>query len=233
MSSKDSEEDPITPVPRRQTQDTEEEFEDDTQRPEETQLLEPASSRDTSRRRELTPGRRVTFEGTSEEEEPEESKDREITRLRRSLLAAEIRTELLQKEVGSRRDSRSSIGSFPGEGPIRAKLEKPWTFTKEYRETLNCQHWLRACKRYLAASNVPKEMWTEYARSYMSPDVQVWVDTRFDTEAVPWDTFTKAVQERFLPPDHDHRVHEKFTQDRKSTRLNSSHSSVSRMPSSA
>ena len=76
----DSEEDPITPVPRRQTQDTEEEFEDDTQRPEETQLLEPASSRDTSRRRELTPGRRVTFEGTSEEEEPEESKDREITR---------------------------------------------------------------------------------------------------------------------------------------------------------
>jgi hypothetical protein len=195
--------------------------------------LEEVPPRDHGRRGEITPERRVQFrphggltprerdhrEERSEDEELGEMEEMDLLTLQRALRASKVKTAQVERALKEER-RRSSMLSTPGgaygPGPARPhtarpKLNTPHLFKGEYTETLNAYNWLHQLSRYLTQCKVPPEEYSSYARTYMSEQVQAWMDAEFGSTDVPeWDHFYERVVARYVPPDHDDRLERMF-----------------------
>lgn len=183
-----------------------------------------------SRRRELTPGRQVRFDSPGETSE--ESGD-EVVALRRKLRFVTIQKETAEREREQakkdlkdvKRSSRSSHGSDysdagGGSNFARPKLRHPWIFEGSYTEVLNVLNWLAAVARYLEHCRVDLCDFSGYARSYMSDEVQAWMDATFFNDLFPnWDLLKEEMINRYMEADHKIRLELKFSRLRQHTTL--------------
>jgi hypothetical protein len=93
----------------------------------------------------------------------------------------------------------------------KPKMEKPESFNGEYTVLYSVLNWLRAVRRYLKPHNIPKNMYPQYAYTYMGKTVKAWYDAKFaEIEDPHWELFEQAMTERYLPEDHVIQVTKRY-----------------------
>lgn len=93
----------------------------------------------------------------------------------------------------------------------KPKMEKPESFNGEYTVLYSVLNWLRAVRRYLKPHNIPKDMYPQYAYTYMGKTVKAWYDAKFaEIEDPHWELFEQAMTERYLPEDHVIQVTKRY-----------------------
>lgn len=159
-----------------------------------------------SRRDELSPaGAMEGIRGSDEELTMEQ--------LRRMVSALSVRVQQAESRQGTR-SLRFSTGSRPSEGGssprgARPKLERPWTFEGKYTVFMNVLNWTKTVTWYLQQCHTDTEDWPGYARSYMDPRVQAWMDACFQ-DSPTWEELKEALVNRYMPVDHKIQLELKF-----------------------
>jgi len=116
------------------------------------------------------------------------------------------------EDRGTRRMSQG-VGTATKGAKIQAKLARPSLFDGRYNPLWNVLNWIITVERYLFNCDVPEEMYSSYAYTYLSATCQAWFDNQFLVNPTPsWDEATAALKERYLPVDHTNRLLRRFDQ---------------------
>jgi hypothetical protein len=143
--------------------------------------------------------------------------DSEIANLRNSIELLQLRAEQAEQTLQDdrRRRSRASAVSMLSTGSVmayaRPKLATPWVFKGKYSVMINVLNWISTVTKYLDQCRADPEDWSGYARTYMDPVVQAWMDAIFYTTASPpWEELVEELKSRYLPDGHALQVELKF-----------------------
>jgi hypothetical protein len=89
-------------------------------------------------------------------------------------------------------------------------MEKPEVYNGEYSVEHNVVNWLTTVRKYLEPHNVHRDIWCQYAYTYMGKKVRAWYDSLYGEATPDWATFQVDIRERFLPSDHRIQVLDRF-----------------------
>jgi len=141
--------------------------------------------------------------------------DERLERLEKTLermMTQGISSSRVFEERGTRRMSQGG-GAAPRGVRTQAKMARPQVFEGRYSPLWNILNWIITVERYLFNCDVPEEMYSSYAYTYLGPTCQAWFDNQFLQNPTPsWDETTAALKERYLPVDHTTRLLRKFDQ---------------------
>lgn len=168
-----------------------------------------------SRRDEISPRAAGRAQGSEEE--------LTLEQLRRMVSALTVRVQQAEGRQQGTRPLRFSTSSRPSEGGssprgARPKLERPWTFDGKYTVFMNVLNWIKTVSWYLQQCHTDQGDWPGYARSYMDPRVQAWMDACFQ-DPPDWDELKEALINRYMPVDHKIQLELKFESLRESRGL--------------
>ena len=125
------------------------------------------------------------------------------------------------------RDFSRLSTSFSEEQGIRttkAKLKTPETFNGDYHWSKNAITWLQTLRRYLRGTKTDRELWTDYAASYLSESVLQWyeqatVPVRDErgrvheisvSDSTNFSHFQEALLARYMPVDHENELRNRY-----------------------
>ena len=138
----------------------------------------------------------------------------ENARLRQRVhfLEAEIAVSGRAREGRMPRPSTDSVMSTSESSKNKPKPERPATFDGSYTPLLNFHNWVVQVEMYLSIYDISTLEYVRYARTYMSQNVQAWMDGLYGRASPIWDDLKEDMIKRYIPLDHEDRV-EKLLDD--------------------